>query len=386
MVRDEKGKKAGRLAALRKVKGQRSAEEAPSTNRKKVAASAPRSSPKKLTAFIKVFGSEEGRDRVYPLDKKDEYTVGRTSDADIPLADRKVSRKHCKIVRKGVRYFVLDLNSRNGTFLGGKKVKRRLLKDGDQIQVGMSRLLFFKAEKTEVVLQFAKERKCALCGRVVSQADLLSGKAEEVDGSVFCAACVAQAMGEEVVGGATPVGMTPPPRDVTLRMTAEEEAAAKAATVSPKHQPAEPSPPKGVKEKEEEPVERSAVLKKSTPKRKAVPRPPQKPAEKEVTVPPSSAPVERDALKERLRQAAKMKPKETEETAEVAKVSDFMTYEDVSTLKRRRRLEGRPAEETIYDEDAADLAALSEPPKIEDLAAFEDADVDKLIDELLEEE
>ncbi len=63
-----------------------------------------------------------------------------------------------------------------------------------------------------------------------------------------------------------------------------------------------------------------------------------------------------------------------------------MTYEDVSTLKRRRRLEGRPAEETIYDEDAADLAALSEPPKIEDLAAFEDADVDKLIDELLEEE
>jgi len=372
MVRDKK-KKGERLSALRKAKGQVN-RGASSPVRKKVAASASHSSPKRLTAFMKVFGSEGGRDRIYPLDKKDEYTVGRTSDADIPLADRKVSRKHCKIVRGGTHYFVVDLNSRNGTFVGGKKVKRRLLKDGDQIQVGMSRLLFFKAEKAEVVLQFAKEKKCVLCGRTVSPADLLSGKAEEVNGSVFCAACVAQAMGEDVVGGATPVGMTPP-RSATLPMTAE--------TVPRKHQPAKPSLPK---ERKREPVRRRMVPKKPALTRRKASKPPQKPAGKEVTVPPSPTPGKRGALKERLQQAAKAEPKEIEEAEKVAKVPDLVTYDDVTTLKRVGRLEGCSEGETARDEDAANLAALSKPPKIEDITAFKDADVDKLIDDLLEEE
>jgi len=377
MVRDEK-KKGERLSALRKAKGRGSGEKALSTGKRKVAAPTSRSSPKRLTAFIKVFGSNEGRDRVYPLDKKEEYTVGRTSNADIPLADRKVSRKHCKIVRKGMRYFVVDLNSRNGTFVDGKKVKRRLLRDGDQIQVGMSRLLFFKAKKTDVILQFAKEKKCVLCGRTVSQADVLSGKAEEVGGSVFCSACVAQAMGEEAVGDATPVGMTPPPRDVTPPATAEKAVADKAATVSRKHQTVKPSTPKG----EKEPVERSAVFKKPAPRGRAASKPPQKPAEENATASLSSAPGKQDALKEEPQQAAKTKSEDAEKTAEAAEVPEPMA----STLKQRKPLEERSGNETIRDEDAADLAALSEPPNVEDLTAFDDADVDKLIDDLLEEE
>ena len=342
MVGDEK--KKGRFTAMRRMKGQGNGEKGSSVGRRR-AAPASRSSPRRLTAFVKVFGSEGERDRIYPLDKKDEYTIGRTSDADIPLADRKVSRKHCKIVRKGMRYYVVDLNSRNGTLLGGKKVKRHLLKDGDQIQVGMSRLLFFKAKKTDVVLQFAKERKCALCGRTVTQADLLSGKAEEVDGSVFCSACIAQAMGEEVVEGATPADMAPPPGGVTVRMTTEE-AEDKSATPSAQHQPTPPEEEKG------------------------------KTTEKDGTVSPSSAPV--NGLKQELQRGANTTPRESDG----ASVSDDTTDEDVSGLRKQERA----AAETIHDKNASNTAALSELPQVEDLSVFEDADVDKLIDELLEDE
>ncbi|RKY15259.1 MAG: hypothetical protein DRP82_02135 [Planctomycetota bacterium] len=377
MASDQK-KKTGRFSAMRKTKRQGDGEKVSSVARRQTA-SASSSSPTKLTAFVKVFGSEGERDRIYPLDKKDEYTVGRTSNADIPLADRKVSRKHCKIVRKGMLYFVVDLNSRNGTFVGGKKVKRRLLKDGDLIQVGLSRLLFFKAKKADVILQFVKERKCALCGKTVSQADLLSGKAEEVNGSVFCSACVAQAMGEEIVAGATPAGMTPPPSDATPP-TISEEAKDKSATPSPQQQPAKSSSAQKIKDmtkQKEASVRRSAVHKRPATERKAAYKALRKTAQKKGTTSPSSVTAKRSALKQKLQRSVKATPK-TDGVESASSVTD----EDASKLRKQ----GHTTTEAIRDQNASDLAALSEPPKLEDISAFKDADVDKLIDELLEEE
>ena len=49
--------------------------------------------------------------------------IGRTAPADIVLADARVSRSHCLIELADHRLRVSDLNSTNGTFIDGKRIK-----------------------------------------------------------------------------------------------------------------------------------------------------------------------------------------------------------------------------------------------------------------------
>lgn len=51
-----------------------------------------------------------------------EFIFGRSPDADLVIDDQKVSRHHAKIRRRGSRFTIMDLQSRNGTFVNGKKV------------------------------------------------------------------------------------------------------------------------------------------------------------------------------------------------------------------------------------------------------------------------
>jgi two-component system NtrC family sensor kinase len=45
--------------------------------------------------------------------------VGRAVDNEVRIDDRTVSRKHIRITKKGHKYFLTDLRSRNGTFFNG---------------------------------------------------------------------------------------------------------------------------------------------------------------------------------------------------------------------------------------------------------------------------
>ena len=70
-------------------------------------------------------------------------TIGR-KDADITLIDKQVSRLHAKICLSGCGQFVIfDCDSSNGTFVNGQKRACQVLKSGDVILVGDSRLVFF---------------------------------------------------------------------------------------------------------------------------------------------------------------------------------------------------------------------------------------------------
>ncbi len=69
--------------------------------------------------------------------------VGRHERCDLRLVDSMVSRNHCMILSEGKRFIVKDLESRNGTWVNGRKIKnRRHIKGGDVIQIGPFRLLF----------------------------------------------------------------------------------------------------------------------------------------------------------------------------------------------------------------------------------------------------
>ncbi len=74
--------------------------------------------------------------------------LGRHPDSEISLDDITVSRWHAEIERTGDGYLVRDTGSLNGTYVNGQRIEDTvLLYQGDELQVGKFRLVFFqKAE------------------------------------------------------------------------------------------------------------------------------------------------------------------------------------------------------------------------------------------------
>jgi pSer/pThr/pTyr-binding forkhead associated (FHA) protein len=54
----------------------------------------------------------------------------------VVIPDSRVSRFHAEIRRDGDRLVVYDLDSTNGTLVGGRPVQKHTLKDGDEISLG----------------------------------------------------------------------------------------------------------------------------------------------------------------------------------------------------------------------------------------------------------
>lgn len=85
----------------------------------------------------------------------DEMVIGRGTDADIVLPERQVSRYHLKIIFRDGRYYLEDLDSKNGTFLNGQQVKGTAsLQDGDEIQIALCVRLLFVGTDATVPLSF----------------------------------------------------------------------------------------------------------------------------------------------------------------------------------------------------------------------------------------
>ena len=71
-----------------------------------------------------------------------EATVGRDPANRVVISDQALSRRHCVIQREGDRLKLVDLESRNGSFVNGVPVRERWLEHGDQIEIGESVLFF----------------------------------------------------------------------------------------------------------------------------------------------------------------------------------------------------------------------------------------------------
>ncbi len=75
-------------------------------------------------------------DSVYPL-LDSEYTIGRTADNTIVVADGSVSARHARVTRTIEGFLLEDLQSRNGTYVNGERITdKRILADGDLIRLG----------------------------------------------------------------------------------------------------------------------------------------------------------------------------------------------------------------------------------------------------------
>lgn len=82
------------------------------------------------------------------LDPQRHVTLGRDKDSDVVLDSLNVSRKHAVIFFQHGSPMILDLNSRNGTFVNDKRVTSAELQHGDVIRIG-GLMLFVRARHPE---------------------------------------------------------------------------------------------------------------------------------------------------------------------------------------------------------------------------------------------
>jgi diguanylate cyclase (GGDEF)-like protein len=105
-----------------------------------------------------------------PLERE-EVTLGRALEADVRINDTQVSRLHAKIravhdaERNVTEYVLNDLDSRNGTYLNGRRVRRETLDNGDKITIGETILRFDQLDEIDREYQ-------RLVHRLISHDDL----------------------------------------------------------------------------------------------------------------------------------------------------------------------------------------------------------------------
>ena len=75
-------------------------------------------------------------------------TLGKASTNVVSLEhDETVSRLHAVFENLGFAWSIRDLGSRNGTYLNGERIAaERVLRSGDEVRVGKSRLIFWEVK------------------------------------------------------------------------------------------------------------------------------------------------------------------------------------------------------------------------------------------------
>ena len=99
--------------------------------------------------LVVVSGRDAGK--IFFLASDNPNMLGRDKNCHICLNGRMISRRHCEIRQEGNMFFLIDLNSSNGTYVNDERTDNYLLKNGDLIQVGPIHLRFdfIKEEKSK---------------------------------------------------------------------------------------------------------------------------------------------------------------------------------------------------------------------------------------------
>lgn len=87
-----------------------------------------------------IIRDNKGEMEQYEVMEQDAFVLGRGEDCDVVLDERQVSREHIRIThdRTAGRFFIEDLESKNGTWVNGQQLKgRRELMDGDEVQLAL---------------------------------------------------------------------------------------------------------------------------------------------------------------------------------------------------------------------------------------------------------
>jgi pSer/pThr/pTyr-binding forkhead associated (FHA) protein len=102
--------------------------------------------PTEVASLVVRSGSQAGTS--FAL-RSSETRLGRHPDSEIMLDDITVSRRHARIVRSAAGYTIIDDGSLNGTYVNAERVDSADLHQGDEVQIGKFRLVFFALGEPE---------------------------------------------------------------------------------------------------------------------------------------------------------------------------------------------------------------------------------------------
>ena len=91
-----------------------------------------------------LLGADEGK--TFQIDKP-LMTIGRGEDRDIQLTDRSISRMHCEIEFQNGILLIRDAGSQNGIKVNGRPTQEQELHEGDQIDIGSTRLVVINSSQ-----------------------------------------------------------------------------------------------------------------------------------------------------------------------------------------------------------------------------------------------
>ena len=98
---------------------------------------------------MKKFVAKDGEKTTEYVLKDGVNLVGRDDNCDVVIDSQHISRNHISVVVKRDGVMIQDLNSRNGTFVNGLRVKNSVeIKNGDVVSLGKYRMVFISEEES----------------------------------------------------------------------------------------------------------------------------------------------------------------------------------------------------------------------------------------------
>lgn len=116
--------------------------------------------------------------------EKNTLRLGRDSSGAIQIHDTEVSRQHAEIQRDDQDFGIRDLNSSNGTYVNGQRVREHRLASGDQIQVG-STLMLYTGPSDESEEDLAQTISIATAQDLEDQSQIIHSVTQEEGSRIF---------------------------------------------------------------------------------------------------------------------------------------------------------------------------------------------------------
>lgn len=118
--------------------------------------------------------------------------IGREATCDLNIGDPLLSRQHCLIEFGQNEVKVIDLKSRNGSFVNGRKIQECTVQPGDEIKIGRHIIHIFSGESAEGQGPGDQMSLCSKCGNPISEQEVKSLKAVRHGGNFYCEKCIAE--------------------------------------------------------------------------------------------------------------------------------------------------------------------------------------------------